>query len=194
MPASTLCRMWLGPVAILAAAVAWMVVCSVYFARCANRLASIREAWLSRFAGDEAEQARRHQALVERTAEVGRLLRGAGVPDGQIPFAQPVGWGQIATGTASLFENWLVITQDVPTAMDRAFGWAIGVYRDRQRHALNPLWWIGLVFTAPQHLMRWLGGTGEGTATKVVTLAWAALVAASVFLGIAASLKALLGP
>jgi hypothetical protein len=131
--------------------------------------------------------------LTQRTAEVSRLLRGAGVPDGHVPYANPIGWGRLATGQASLFENWLVATHDVPTMMNAAFLRAIGVYDDRSRRALNPLWWVGLVFTAPQHLVRWLGGSGDGSVTKLATLLWGVVVGIGILLGIAVSAKNLLG-
>jgi hypothetical protein len=179
--------------AIVAAVVVWCLGWALYFRRCAVRVSNLRNRWYARFEGGEDDQSRMHDDLLQRTGEVGRLLRGAGIPDGEIPYARPVGWGQIATGRASLFDNWLALDNDVPSAMNIAFGRAIGIYVDRSRQALNPFWWIGLILTAPRHLARWIGGTGDGAATKLLTLLWAIVVGIGTLLGIAVSAKSLLG-
>lgn len=170
-----------------------MVAWSIYFRLKRNRVVELRNEWLTRFEGDDARVLQTHIHLVERTAEVGRLLRGAGIPDGQIPFVTPIGWGQLATGRASLFDNWLATTSDVPAAMEAAFLRAAGVYQDRSRRSLNPLWWVELVLTAPQHVVRWLGGSGEGALTKLATLVWAVITGGGALLGLIVSLKNLFG-
>lgn len=181
-----------SPLIALLAVLLWMVFWSMYFRRAWYRLASIRTRWNGRFDGDARQQAYEYEWLLGRTSEIHRLLLGAGVPDGAVPYALPVGFGHVAAGTTSVFENWLVVDETVVGMMNRSFARAGGVYRDRQVQAFNPLWWVSLVLTAPRHVVKWLGGSGDEPATKLLTLIWGLITVVGVVLGILVNAEVLL--
>ena len=129
--------------------------------------------------------------LARRTSEVHRLWLGAGVEDGSIPYAEPVGWMRLATGHASPMQNWFVLRADVVGWVWHAFNVATGFYEDRFREAPNPVHTALAILTLPQSIVRWLGlGAGNSTAARLLSVGWSlVLVVATVAALLGVSLK-----
>ena len=117
-----------------------------------------------------------HDLLKER-ARIRRLLKEAGVGDGQVPFAQPIGWGRIATGSASVIDNLLKRDEAVVVQMHSMLTDAEGVFERRRNEALNPLYWLEALVFLPRVILSWLGIADETVSAKVLQLGYWTLTA-----------------
>ncbi|MCO5297944.1 MAG: hypothetical protein M9921_13930, partial [Fimbriimonadaceae bacterium] len=77
-------------------------------------------------------------AVFENRGVAIRLLEEAGVTDASLPYAEPIGFGQVATSSMSVFENYPANRKDLVIIMVQKFQEAIGTYRSRSLEAINP--------------------------------------------------------
>ena len=99
--------------------------------------------------------------LVQYKHEVIELFKKAGVKDASMSVVQPAGYGQIMTGTASVFSNFPSQRADAATMTVGFFNQAIGVYRRRTINSLNPFSWIDRLLHFPSIVFAYFGSSTE---------------------------------
>jgi hypothetical protein len=110
--------------------------------------------------------------IFEHKARVVTLWKDAGVSDGTIGNAQPVGYGKVMTGSASVMENFPNPRADMHEITMRIFYEAIGVYRSRMVETINPVYWLEAIINLPKHAFAYLGASPESVVTKIFQLVW----------------------
>ncbi|KAA3659973.1 MAG: hypothetical protein DWQ10_07675 [Calditrichaeota bacterium] len=108
--------------------------------------------------------------MTEYKSRVIKLLKDAEVKDSYVGFAEPLGLGQIQTGSLSVMSNFPNAREDIVSLMLTMFHQAIGVYRSRIKDSFNPLYWIEFVLTLPKQVFGYLGIPAESLITKIVQL------------------------
>ena len=109
-------------------------------------------------------------SLFEHKSQVIKLFKDAGVKDSAVGVAQPVGYGQIRLGNASVFANFPHRREDIVVSTLRMFSEAVGVYRSRTLEAFNPLYWIEFIRNLPRHILSYLGVSSESVVIKIFQL------------------------
>ena len=116
--------------------------------------------------------------LSEHKTQVIKLFKDAGIEDAPIPFAQPVGYGNIVTGNASSFDNFPSRREDVAHNTVDMFDQSIGVYRMRMWETINPLYWIDAIIYLPRTVLSYLGVSSDNIGAKLLqVMYWAGGVA-----------------
>lgn len=166
----------------LAALLVWMVAWVVFYRYRLGRLTDIESHFTKSLAArhqDVAEYAwlqRHHHEFVE-------LMKGADVIDSSLAYAEPVGWGQIATGTTSAMQNWLMLRDDSVRWTFRAIEQARGVYQRRLLSSMNPIHWGVMALTLPMQAVKWVGGNPDGSLSRALTVLWWLVGALALLLG-----------
>jgi hypothetical protein len=109
-------------------------------------------------------------SFVEHRSQVIKLFKDAGISDSCLPTAEFVGYGQIATGDASVFHNFPHNRRDMVVATVRMFDEAVGVYRSRTLEVFNPFYWIEFIINLPKHILSYLGVSSESVVIKILQL------------------------
>ena len=104
------------------------------------------------------------------TAALVQLFKQAGMKDRQIPFVQPMGYGQILQGHTSLFSNMNNLREDVVSNMLKCFAEAKGTFKHRIFENFSPIFWINQILFLPRTVLEYLGVSGESIFTKIFQL------------------------
>lgn len=122
----------------------------IKYKRC-KRLADMHVLWLSGNCDN----------FIEYRGEVLQLFKSANINDSLFPASSPIGYGQVASGTASVFANFPSMNKSVVGYVIACFDEAIGTYRRRCFESFNPLYWIETILFFPRHLLTYLGVDSE---------------------------------
>jgi len=125
---------------------------------------------------------KRELSFPEYRSQVIKLFRDAGISDSYLPSAEFVGYGQVATGSASVFKNFPHNRADMVQATARMFDEAVGVYRSRVLETFNPLYWIEFIINLPKHILSYLGVSSESVVIKIFQLIYWIVIAVFGFL------------
>lgn len=107
--------------------------------------------WKSAGLNDE-----RIRRLVERTLDIRRYVTESGVSPVAIPYAEPMGYGYLATGQSPLWDNWLMERVDIALTIRDQLVEAIGHYR-RRNETFNPIFWAEFALFLPRQLFAYIG-------------------------------------
>ena len=110
--------------------------------------------------------------FAENTSAVVQLFKAAGMKDRQIPFVQPVGYGQILQGHTSLFSNIENRREDVVANMMQCFSEARGTFKHRIIETFSPLFWINQILFLPRTILEFLGIKPESIIVKLFQLVY----------------------
>lgn len=113
--------------------------------------------------------------LKEHKHQIIKLLKGAGIKDSAMPFVNPVGWNHVATGNASVFDNFGSGREDIVTNYSNMFQNAIGVYKSRVFETFSPFYWIDFVVYLPKNVLTYMGTPSESKIINVLQLVYWAL-------------------
>lgn len=108
--------------------------------------------------------------ILESKTAILQLFTAAGVADSLISYATPTGYGMLATGSASAFQNISSCRQDVVAAIARSFAEARGTFKHRIFETLSPLFWINCVLFLPQRIFNFLGIKDDSLLIKLLQL------------------------
>lgn len=108
--------------------------------------------------------------ILEYKSAILQLFRTAGVEDSLISYANPTGYGMLATGTASAFQNIASNRQDVVVAIYRGFSEAHGTFKRRIFETFSPLYWVNCVVFLPKSLFCYLGIKSDSIFIKIFQL------------------------
>lgn len=89
--------------------------------------------------------------------EIIEIFKKAGIKDSRIGYSQPIGFGQLQTGTASVINNMFVNRNDILIAMNDYFNDAIGIFRKRIFQNFNIVYWIECILFLPRTIFEYLG-------------------------------------
>ena len=106
------------------------------------------------------------------TAPVKKLFKQAHISAPMIPFSEPVGYGQVMTASASVFDNMANKRQDTVCHMMNSFIQAKGFFRMSLLECFSPLHWVQLLFFLPSKLCEYLGISSDKIAIKVFQLVY----------------------
>lgn len=115
-----------------------------------------------------------------------KLFKCAGIIEALIPICEPIGWGKLFTGNASLFDNMGYLREDVPPRMINAFAKAEGTFRMRIMECFSPLYWIECILFLPKKLVGYLGFKEDGIAAKLLQVIY--WIATPVFIAVRTSI------
>lgn len=112
--------------------------------------------------------------LAQSRTKFHELMSAAEVKDCFFGRAQPVGFGMIQTGSASVIKNFPDRHQDMAGGTISMLSDAIGVFRRRVINSFNPLSWIEEVLALPKNVLVYLGLRPEGVLIRLsLVLYWA---------------------
>lgn len=106
----------------------------------------------------------------ETKVEVISLFELAGIKDGFIPVAQPIGYNFVKEMKLSLFDNYPSKKEIFYPHYLRMFDFAFGVFKYRIFEAINPIFWIDTVVFAPKAILNYLGMEPETRSFKLLNL------------------------
>lgn len=106
----------------------------------------------------------------EYTTALVQLFKSAGMKDRQIPFVQPMGYGQLLQGHTSLFSNIDNRREDVVANMLKCFAEARGTFKHRIWETFSPLFWINCLLFLPRTILSYLGVKADSLIVKLFQL------------------------
>lgn len=99
-------------------------------------------------------------------------IKYSGVDDKHIPVTEAVGYGQIASGNVSVFQNILNPRQDIAlTVMDLLLE-AKGNYWSKFINSINPFYWLRIILYIPKYLLSFLGINSDSLLIKIFQLVY----------------------
>lgn len=133
---------------------------------------------LDTYSSDSSKQI---NAAIHKT-QILNYIKYAGVKDRQIPITQPLGYGQIASSSVSVFSNILNPRQDIATNAMSSLLEAKGNYWSRFINSFNPFYWIRIIIFIPKYLFSYLGLKEESIFIKIFQLIYWLVAAICTFL------------
>ncbi len=98
------------------------------------------------------------------------LFKQFNISDAKIPITQKTGYGQFASFTTSLFENFPDNTTLFAPETRRIFEDAIGIAKYNLKQCFNPIYWINLVLFLPKNILTYLNVSAESIFIKICQL------------------------
>lgn len=99
-------------------------------------------------------------------------IKYSGISDRKIPVSQAIGYGQIATGCISIFNNLLNNRSDIATHVANILLEAKGNYWSRFINSFNPFYWIRIILYIPKYMLSYLGVKADSIIIKVFQLVY----------------------
>lgn len=98
------------------------------------------------------------------------LFKRAGVSDIRIPLCEPIGYGQIMTGSTNLWGNMSNRYEENVAGMLHCFSQAEGAYRAKILECFSPLYWIECVIFLPSKILDYIGIKADSIFPKLIQL------------------------
>lgn len=108
------------------------------------------------------------QRVLQTKSQTIKLLEDAGVKSPHLPIVQPMGYGQLASFSASAYLNYPSQYQDLVIGMLSAMQEGIGVYKTRMFDAVNPFYWIKAVVYLPVNALKSIGINHDSVLSKIL--------------------------
>ena len=121
------------------------------------------------------------KALSHRT-QILNYIKYAGVKDKHLPVTQAVGYGQIASANASIFDNILNNRQDIAGMAIECLLEAKGNYWSKFINSFNPFYWIRFILFIPKNILSYLGLNDKSIIIKIFQLIYWIFAAICTFL------------
>lgn len=122
--------------------------------------------------------------ITKKRQSIVTLLERADIEDSFLPYAEPIGYGQLQTGNISVFKNLAMLRTDVCGIVSQQLVEAQGVFLSRVLNSFNPIFWFELIIFLPKNILTYLGFNPEGIFTKLLQLIWWIIGAISTLGGI----------
>jgi hypothetical protein len=116
--------------------------------------------------------------------EIVELFRKAGIEDNHVPYAQPVGYGKVASGMVSVFQNLSSHREDIVHIVLTMFHRALGVYSKRAKETFNPLFWVEYILYLPKNVLQYFGLPPDHVFVRTVQIIYWAISAIASFFNI----------
>lgn len=120
-------------------------------------------------------------ALSHKT-QILNYIKNAGVKDKHIPVVQPVGYGQIASSTVSIFDNIMNQRQDIAANVTDCILEAKGNYWFRFINSINPFYWLRIIIFIPKYIFSYLGLKEESIIVRIFQLIYWLIAVVCTFL------------
>ena len=99
-------------------------------------------------------------------------IKNSGVKDRHIGITQPLGFGQVAAGRVSVFDNLLSYRVDIAATVRDLLLEAIGNYWYKFINSINPFYWIKLILYIPKNVLSGLGMNADSLFIKLFQLVY----------------------
>lgn len=109
-------------------------------------------------------------------------IKNSGVKDKYIPIVQPLGYGQLASSSVSVFNNILNSRQDIAQIVMESLLEAKGNYWSRFLNSFNPFYWIRIIVFIPKYIFSYLGVKEESIVIKIFQIIYWIIAALCTFL------------
>jgi hypothetical protein len=110
--------------------------------------------------------------LLEKQAEVKKLVEDAGYGRGKVAHTELVGYGQIANYIVNPMDAFPSKYEHIAHAVIANLTASVGVYKKRAFDAFNLFYWIDLIVFLPRNIARYLGAKNDGIIIKISNLLW----------------------
>lgn len=97
-------------------------------------------------------------------------IKYAGIKDKYIPISQPLGFGQVANGNVSIFQNILNQREDFASNSMDFLMEAKGNYWYRFVNSINPFYWLRILLYIPKNVLTYLGVSSDSVLIKIFQL------------------------
>ncbi len=97
-------------------------------------------------------------------------IKHSGVKDKYIPVSQPLGFGQIANGNVSIFQNILNQREDFASNAMEFLMEAKGNYWYKFVNSINPFYWLRIFLYIPKNVFTYLGVNSDSIIIKIFQL------------------------
>lgn len=101
------------------------------------------------------------------TRNIEEHFKLANISNASIPFSIPIGYGQVATSEATMFENIFANDKRVIPYINNAFLEARGFFKKRMLESFNPMYWLKLIIYLPKNIIKYLGLNTDTIFTKI---------------------------
>lgn len=109
-------------------------------------------------------------------------IKNAGVKDKTIPVVQPLGYGQLASSSISVFDNILIPRQDIAKLATDSLLEAKGNYWSRFINSFNPFYWLRIILFIPKNIFLYFGLTESSVFIKIFQFLYWLIAAICTFL------------
>lgn len=109
-------------------------------------------------------------------------IKNSGVKDKYIPVVQPLGYGQLASSSVSVFSNILNPRQDIAQIVMESLLEAKGNYLSKFINSFNPFYWIRIIIFIPKYLFSYLGLKEESIIIKIFQIIYWVIAVVFTFL------------
>ncbi|WP_432353895.1 hypothetical protein [Anaerotruncus rubiinfantis] len=110
--------------------------------------------------------------IVEHVPSIEKLMSKANVEDKSIPAAQPIGYMQVATYTASVITNISSLRADIACGVDNILLKTIGTFKMRLLESFSPVYWLDTIIFLPREIFKYFGADSNSIGGKVLQLLW----------------------
>lgn len=114
----------------------------------------------------------RDSKLLSYKSSVIKLFERAGIKDCYLPYVRNMGYGQLASYSASVMQAFPSPFEDFASVTYSLFQDAIGIYRSRIFETFSPIYWINLIIFLPKNLFNYLGVKSESIIIKILQCIW----------------------
>ena len=121
------------------------------------------------------------KAITHKT-QILNYIKYAGVKDRFIAVTQPIGFGQIASSSVSVFNNILSARQDIASNSIECILEAKGNYWSRFINSFNPFYWLRIIIFIPKYIFSFIGLKEESILIKIFQLIYWLLAIICTFL------------
>lgn len=104
-----------------------------------------------------------------------RLVAHANISDRVIPRLHHLGYGKAYKISLGVIDQFPSTDPELVEASIFLIQSALGVYRDRMKNAINPLWWIDTLIFLPRAILTYLNISAESVIVRLGQLVWWAL-------------------
>lgn len=98
------------------------------------------------------------------------LFKKVNISDAKIPVSQRTGYGQIASFTTSLFDNFPDNTNLFVGETFRMFEDAVGIYRHRIIECFSPRYWINFAIFLPKGILTYLNVSADSIFIRIAQI------------------------
>lgn len=104
--------------------------------------------------------------------ELIKFLKEADIKDVHIPYQEYAGYNQLLTCKLSIFDNIGCKKTQFAEYIAAMFAESEGVFKNRCIESFNPIYWIKFIINLPQHILNFIGISGESVINKIGKLIW----------------------
>lgn len=119
----------------------------------------------------------------EHQQDIRKLLLLAGIRARKVMVNEPIGWGQLITGTFEHLDNITLRRADMMTEIHADLREAVSVFWRKIFQSFNPFFWLEFVIFLPKHVLGYLGLSPDGGIVRLSQALWWLIAAGATVIG-----------